>query len=89
MAEMPDPQPTAWFVSQSNNVRQGAITAAARWYWPGSTRTDFIHPGTSWQWVPMDGFIDIYERQAPWKISTQEDVEDWISSQNPASAPED
>ena len=42
-------KPTGWFVSQDEQIRNGEITAAARWYWPESTKTEVIHVNTDWQ----------------------------------------
>jgi hypothetical protein len=42
-------KPTGWFVSQDEQIRNGEITAAARWYWPESTKTEVIHANTDWQ----------------------------------------
>lgn len=89
MADVMELKPTGWFVSQHEPIRNGEITAAARWYWPESTKTEVIHANTDWQWVEADAFIDLSERQLPWKASTEDDVDDWIESQTPTSTAED
>jgi hypothetical protein len=68
------PTPTRWFLASDPLIREGVATAAARWYWPNSTRTERLT--LSGEWVDADLFRALHEDPG-WVDSTEEEVNTW------------
>jgi hypothetical protein len=81
---VPDRTPTAWFLAKNPAIRDGQPTAAARWYWPGSTKTE--KNTVNGDWVDADLF-DSLQDDPTWVDSTEAEANTWVAGQTPSAPP--